>query len=351
MNYKISFITICHNRLAHLKMTLRQNIIDNLDYTNVEFVVVDYNCKQSTHKWVSENLSDFIKAGKLKSYQIKNNKGFDRSHSRNVGFLLSDGDIVCNVDADNFCGNGFADYINTVFSNNPKTFMACGRGTPGAKDLLGRIAVRKQDFIAIKGYDESFQNYGFEDIDFKNRLRKLGRKEFAIQDVRFLRYLSHSDDLRYTYKGDIESILTMLVRFENIGRSTIFIIWHNGKLEKIDLVRTDLYEKASLAQTEFTEHEYALGPTGITHGLWKKDILGLRISIANQTTIISNIHKRYFDEISKSHVWQVPDEQTIPILKFREEIPNREKMKANLNRDLKDINPHGFGYVEGLTIS
>lgn len=40
MNYKISFITICHNRLPHLKMTLRQNIIDNLDYTNVEFVVV-----------------------------------------------------------------------------------------------------------------------------------------------------------------------------------------------------------------------------------------------------------------------------------------------------------------------
>ena len=44
--YKVSICTTCMDRLSDLKQTLPQNIQDNLDYPNVEFVVLDYNSKK-----------------------------------------------------------------------------------------------------------------------------------------------------------------------------------------------------------------------------------------------------------------------------------------------------------------
>ena len=54
--YKISFATVCMNRLHHIRQTLPKNIADNSDYENVEFILLDYNSSDGLEEWVKETM-------------------------------------------------------------------------------------------------------------------------------------------------------------------------------------------------------------------------------------------------------------------------------------------------------
>ena len=53
------------NRLEHLKVTLPKNIIDNIGYDNIEFVIVDYNSKDGLQSWINSNLKKYVDSGIL----------------------------------------------------------------------------------------------------------------------------------------------------------------------------------------------------------------------------------------------------------------------------------------------
>src|ERR1700748_3109986 len=98
---KISICTVCMNRLMHLSETLPRNIRENMDYPNVEFVVLNYNSRDDMDNWIKYNMMDYIRSGILKYYKTTEPAYFDRSHSKNMALRLATGDILCMVDADN----------------------------------------------------------------------------------------------------------------------------------------------------------------------------------------------------------------------------------------------------------
>jgi cellulose synthase/poly-beta-1,6-N-acetylglucosamine synthase-like glycosyltransferase len=161
--YKISFCTVSMNRLDHLKMTFIKNVYDNLDYRNIEFVLLNYNSNDDMDAWVRDNLSDLIEKGIVQYYHTEEPNFFHRSHSRNMAFKLAEGDIICNVDADNFIGKGFADYINLHFNNKKDIFIAPPKGShlTTIRNVQGRICLKKEDFYKIKGFDERIMDYGY----------------------------------------------------------------------------------------------------------------------------------------------------------------------------------------------
>ena len=84
------------------------------------------------------------------------------SHSRNVAFKLAKGDIVLNVDADNFTRFGFAYYVNRLANVIPDK----GVFIKSNQVMHGRIGFYKKDFIELLGgYDEGLVGYGFDDRD------------------------------------------------------------------------------------------------------------------------------------------------------------------------------------------
>ena len=198
MNNKISFCTVCMNRLHHLKQTLPQNILDNSSNSNIEFIVLDYSSSDGLSDWIKYEMAEYIDNGLLVYYRYEEAKYFDRSHSRNMMFKLSTGDIICNVDADNYLGLNFSDYVNKTFDSNNNIFLI-----PDTKkrfyyirDVLGRICIWKKDFISISGYDEKMRGYGFEDEDLYQRMEEIGKKESVIKDFNFLKAIRHSNDDR-----------------------------------------------------------------------------------------------------------------------------------------------------------
>ncbi len=177
--YKVSICTTIMDRLSDLKQTLPQNIQDNLDYPNVEFVVLDYNSKvDDVGKWIQSAMMDHIKSGKLIYCRTEGPEFFDMSHSRNVAFLAASGDIVNNVDADAFTlpteKYGFATYINKLANEQPeKAIFAKSRQL-----LRGRLGFYRKEFIELLGgYDETnLKYYGNDDANLQNRAWELNFK-------------------------------------------------------------------------------------------------------------------------------------------------------------------------------
>lgn len=170
--YRISLCTTCMNRLDDLKQTLPQNIKDNLNYPNIEFVLLDYNSKDGLGDWVKSEMRDYIERGTLVYYKTEEPEFFDMSHSRNIAFKVATGEIANNIDADAFTNKGFAECINRLANEQPeKAIFAKSRQL-----LRGRQGYFKKEFIELGGYDETLLGYGHDDADLMNRAWESGFK-------------------------------------------------------------------------------------------------------------------------------------------------------------------------------
>lgn len=183
------------NRAHHVMKTLPQNIADNEDYQNCEFILLDYNSTDGLEQQVREHLLPYIQSGKLTYYKTLLPAYFHRGHSLNSVFRLSTGDVVCTVDADNYIGKGFAAYVNSVFNAEEDIYLTVDTERYYA-DVCGRVCSRRSDFFKIGGYDETMDSWGHDDDDIKNRLNLLGLKRRYIEGPQFLDAISHGHEDR-----------------------------------------------------------------------------------------------------------------------------------------------------------
>lgn len=163
--HRISICVTCMGRLEDLSQTILQNIDDNADYPNLEFVILDYNSNDGLAHWVQDTLATELSTGRVAYYRTSEPKHYSMAHSRNVAFRLAQGEIVNNVDADNWTNAGFATYLNRLANECPqKAIFAKGK-----RLLHGRIGFFKDEWLSLGGYDESLQGYGHDDKDLLHR--------------------------------------------------------------------------------------------------------------------------------------------------------------------------------------
>jgi len=128
------------------------------------------------------------------------------SHAKNIAHNLGTGDILVNVDADNFIGAGFCEYINNIFANSSRPLVAQGSGR---LDCSGRIAVGRENFRNHGGYDEQLltKGWGYDDYDFVRRLQSSGSLLHKITNPGYLQAFWYSDEERTAnYLQDIQDI-------------------------------------------------------------------------------------------------------------------------------------------------
>jgi len=178
------------NRLHHLQQTLEKNIQDNFLPNEVEFVLLDYNSTDGLEEWVRKNVQKYIDEEILVYYRTVEPTHYLRSHSRNMAFRLANAEILCNLDADNFLGKGFAGFMLQEFAKHDNIFYP---NDHSYSDTFGRICVRAEDFIWVRGYNEDLKGYGYEDNDFQNRLSKYGLKPIIFRNPDFYHFVQHSD--------------------------------------------------------------------------------------------------------------------------------------------------------------
>lgn len=191
----ISFYTTCKGRLSHLKETLPKNLS-----CDGEFVILDYCCPENTGNWIRNNFSKEISLGIINYYRYNFESNFHISHAKNIAASLCKNEIICSVDADCYISSDFTKELLSIFSKE-KRFSALCEKKYGHPQLWGLIACLKTDFLKIRGYNESFTNYGYDDIDLANRLSNLGLEKIP-WNPNFVKTIKHENRVDFYEEKD-----------------------------------------------------------------------------------------------------------------------------------------------------
>jgi hypothetical protein len=177
---KLSFCTTVMNRLKHLQQTYPHNLEKCKHIPNLEFVLLNFYCNQGTDEWVKTHLRKYISSGQLKYFHEREADFFHLSIAKNLAHRLSTGTILGNLDADSCLPSEVVEKILEAFEFGKMKIATGGRW------MGGMPVVRRNDFLAVNGYDETFMGWGYEEIDLYHRI---------------LRYRRITSQEIYVYKG------------------------------------------------------------------------------------------------------------------------------------------------------
>jgi hypothetical protein len=232
---KLSLCTTCMGRAHHLRQTLPRNLADCVDWSRpqaVEFVVLDYSSPDGLAEWITTDrrLRPYLDAGILRFARSDGHTHFRHSHAKNMVHSLAGGDFICNLDADNFTGRGFADFLRSVFCRRPNAVVATNRfdrrlNAEAYKGSMGRIALSAENFAMLGGYDESarFRGWSGEDTDLLIRAIRWRLRPVMIRNRRYLEVVPHSDleRIRNTEYVDAAAELAKISSFDGYSARPI----------------------------------------------------------------------------------------------------------------------------------
>jgi hypothetical protein len=234
MRKKLSFCITCKNRLWQLKKTLEKNLLDNIHLkSELEFVLVDFDSRDGLKEWVKENFKSALAEGYLKYFFTNSLPYWHASIGKNTAHLYAAGEIVTNLDCDNFTGPNGGQFILDCFNNYKEPIVIHQyRGHP-LDGSFGRISVLKKFFSSIGGYDEKFHPMAFEDADLIIRLWMSGLSYVRIKDVNYNNAIPNTRDESIAYCDSSISYSTMhdsnkSLSFDNIAESSNPV--RNGKV-------------------------------------------------------------------------------------------------------------------------
>lgn len=336
-SYDISYCTVSMNRAEHVKKTLTENIENNLS-SNVEFLLLDYNSKDDLEIWTMNNMKHHIKSGKLKFFKTNEPTHFDRSHSRNMIIKQAKGKYVCNVDADNYLGKGFSEYVIKIFSENNNCYL--GTDLDGVHynlmDTYGRVCCEKSVFMTLRGYDESLKGYGPEDKDFFSRLENIGISKVTIKNTKFLRAIAHSNTERICNEFLSKQLKDIYICHVNPERSIVLITLFN-KTYNLFEIEPNKYKSvivANLVENSFQEGKILIDKDEsiILQSEKNQQVLSRVSSLEYRLNGTTIIFKKNTDVKFKQKALI-----DIPL------IMNQAKMQKNILKNRNIVNELGFG--------
>lgn len=250
---KLSFVTACMGRLEHLKQTLPRRI-----HPQCENIIVDWSCPDKCGNWVEDNFPN------VKVVRIPGQKYFHQSKSRNVGFKEATGEFICIADADLIVNFSFYKLLSIFNHNNYYSRMSLnfianynknrdsfalnerseqtfqqdirqiyqwtdeeGNWQKSNASLFGCIVFPRSILTTIGGFDNDFDRYGAEDMEFRIRMVIDGKLGEQIWEHGHVDSISHSDALRVKYhkKDQRASEYKNFVDHHLEGRSKVVAKW------------------------------------------------------------------------------------------------------------------------------
>lgn len=250
MKKKLAFCITCMNRLHHLKQTLIRNIEDNYLINDIEFILLDYSSSDGLEEWAKTHLKKYIDEGILVYFRTVEQSYYQRSHSRNMAFRLANSDLVCNLDADNFLGKGFAQSMLDKFKNRTGIFCTSNNSDG---NVIGRICLRKSDFSRLGGYNEIIKGYGFEDTYLFYCLREKGLKQEYFNNPEFYSTIQHSNAERVSEEYMAKNSKDIYLSYITPYLTGVLLLYNNGVFESGTIIDNEHINHAGQDQGPTSE--------------------------------------------------------------------------------------------------
>lgn len=189
----VSIVMTTFNRPRQLLNTLT-SISKQFPYPDLipapEIVVVDDGTDDRTAGICHSFNVKYIKLNRPVSDQYRN-----QARPMNVGIRAATGDVVIlqNAECKHMATNVVASLTSLVTDSNcvftrviqvnddgSRGVVYCGPENPRAYFFCG--AIRRDWLVKLRGFDEDYQNYGWEDDDMADRLQRSG-VEFVFTDI------------------------------------------------------------------------------------------------------------------------------------------------------------------------
>lgn len=205
----LSIIVPCMGRLKHAMLS-----IPPLMTSGYEVILVDYSCPEKSGIWIT-------KKHKIRVVNVEGERWFNLSRARNAGAMASASDWICFLDADVVLCSAMLESFKSLMQRENCYY--------GSTKMHGHATlVKRKDYLAAGRFDESLQGYGGQDIDFQNRLGKLGLQFIPFMPLDY-QHISHENDLRIAFheNDDME---------DNKQKNLLLLREKQNKSQEIDTV-------------------------------------------------------------------------------------------------------------------
>jgi hypothetical protein len=156
---KISYCTWIKNRYPQFRQVYDINL-SRLGPDD-EWIVVDVDSDDDLSEWVPTDTR--VKLHNHAMLPLHFAKLYNVSHR------LGNGDYLVNLDADNYLGPKFRDWVQSL-----QGAVGHSWSQDWHDGTYGRVAIPRQAFYSVGGYDEKLLPCGFQDTDILQRLSHSG---------------------------------------------------------------------------------------------------------------------------------------------------------------------------------
>jgi glycosyltransferase involved in cell wall biosynthesis len=159
----------CKGRRASLEESVPR-LLNQATSEGHKILIVDYGCPDNVWRWCQDYRSDDLDCVRV----LDHGEEFNVSRARNCGNRLVTTDIIVALDADcHLKDRCFLSRMSEPVARNPGTVTLASAAQQDGSIYPGQtyMAYRKNDWIAIRGYDEQMTGWGYEDTDFYMRMK------------------------------------------------------------------------------------------------------------------------------------------------------------------------------------
>lgn len=259
---KIVGISTCKGRLEHIKQTSKSFLEGSP--SNASYLLVDYGCPERTGEWVKETWGSTGRADAL--IMNPSTSVFHKTIALNAGARHAIGemqaDYVLFFDADTFVRDGFVQKIIPILSG-PDRFIFVDP-VPETKDLTGLLILHQELFRESGGFEESFRNWGAEDLEYRLRLYAKHKRPFDLVNGEFLGSIPHGNELRTQFYAEKNPDASNLKNFSRMRK--MFALYRREDVHQWKKMK-DREQIRKLLMLEYSEEEMAnVPPTKIGRG-------------------------------------------------------------------------------------
>lgn len=216
---KIVYCTTCKGRLWQLKKTLPINLHHTGEH--VQIVLLDYHSNDNMESYVKENYHQYLTEERLQYFKVITDiNGFDMAFAKHIVHLIAQGEVLFNLDADNYIGNTVSE-LRTLPDN---TILLPIMVKDTQTSRCGRIGIARRDYLKYGGYNITIRNMANDDGEFIKQMRHM--------DMR----------VRYSNDKSVPIYQNDVIKFENAKRQpaplpkVVVLQNHTGDQFSIDTI-------------------------------------------------------------------------------------------------------------------